>query len=116
MQTGKKKKKTHRTKIIHLLHAKLQFTAFPFRFELTVLWETEMISSESNEIHRKVCQQTEASASLNQRVITLNSFNIPLHCFIEIKDERLFTHLFFIQDVFCCPDKSLEVDWQLKTK
>lgn len=61
----KKRKKTHRTKITHLLHAKLQFTAFPFQFELTVLWETEMISSETNEIHRKVCQQTEASASLN---------------------------------------------------
>lgn len=62
MQTTKK---THRTKSAHLLHAKLQFTAFPFQFALTILWETEMISSETNEIQRKVYQQTEASVSLN---------------------------------------------------
>lgn len=62
MQTTKK---THRTKTAHLLHAKLQFTAFPFQFALTVLWETEMISLETNETQRKVCQQTEASVSLN---------------------------------------------------
>lgn len=109
------RKKTRRTKITHLLHAMLQFTAFPFLFALTALWETKIISSETNEVHRKVCQQTEASVPISQTAITFNSFNTPLHCFIEIRDERLLIHPLPIQDVFCSPIQSLEADWQLTT-
>lgn len=109
------RKKTHRTKITYLLHAMLQFTTFPFLFALTVLWETKIISSETNEVHRKVCQQTEASVSISQTAITFNSFNTPLHCFTEIRDERLLIHPLPIQDVFCSPIQSLEADWQLTT-
>lgn len=109
------RKKTQRTKITHLLHAMLQFTVFPFLFALTVLWETKIISSETNEVHRKVCQQTEASVSISQTAVTFNRFNTPLHCFIVMRDERLFIHPLPILDGFSSPVQSLEADWQLTT-
>lgn len=109
------RKKTHRTKITHLLHAMLQFTAFPFLFALIVLGESKIISSETNKVHRKVCRQTEASVSISQAAITFNSFHTPLHCLTEIRDERLLIHPLPIQDVFCSLIQSLEADWQLTT-
>lgn len=81
----------------------LQFTVFPFLLALTVLWETKIISSETNEVHRKVCQQTEASISISQTAVMFNRFNTPLHCFIEMRDERLFIHPLPILDIFSSP-------------
>lgn len=75
----------------------------------------QIISSETNEIHRKVCQKTEASVSISQTAIMFNWFNTPLHCFIEMRDERLFIHPLPILDVLSSPVQSLEADWQLTT-